>query len=95
MISIQKQNDQFVFSIGKLVFQMQADEVAAMAKDFNESQIENIMANNPWHFGNWKLENAIDDSDSRKRLLLCHQDKKWHILQEEAIAIGLLAKNQN
>jgi hypothetical protein len=94
MISIQKQNDQFVFLIGKHVFQMQADEVAAMAKDFNESEIKNILSNNPWTFGNWKLENAIEDFDHRKRLLLWHQDKMWHILQEEAITIGILAKNQ-
>jgi hypothetical protein len=51
------------------------------------------MDSNPWTSGNWKLENGMDDHDSRKRLLLWHQDKKWHILQEEAIAIGVMAKN--
>lgn len=95
MISIQKQNEQFVFLIGKHVFQMQADEVAAMAKDFNEAEISNILNGNPWSFGNWKLENAEDDYDYRKRLLLWFQDKMWHVLQEEVVAIGVLAKNQN
>jgi len=94
MISIQKQNEQFVFLIGKHVFQMQAEAVAAMAKDFHEAEITNILNGNSWSFGNWKLEKAADDYDHRKRLLLWHLDKKWHVLQEEVIAIGVLAKNQ-
>jgi hypothetical protein len=91
MISIENEESNFFFRIGKHQLPIEQNIVSKLASALT---IENVyrIAMGDWEIreGEWLIEQAHDDpsSELRDRILLHVGTLKWHITQEEAIYIG-------
>jgi hypothetical protein len=92
MIRIEKSSAGFIFCIGAHRIEMDASAVNAMAAGLTEGNAPLIVAGKmKVQSGDWVIENAHDDNpnrESRARILLHAGNLKWHLTDQEVVALG-------
>jgi hypothetical protein len=101
MIDVIARDGGLYFKIGPHEKRVEKDDAQQMGQLLREEAVEAIASfEKQWQSGSWKIEGAADDTDpantkseGRRRLLLHHGPKKWHILRREAVLLGSLFRS--
>jgi hypothetical protein len=98
MITVDKKEGEIRFKIGPHTIPVSAQEAAQLGGFLRTEDIEQAADfKRDITIGPWRIEGAKDDvenaeskSENRRRLLLQHRGRKWHLLRPEAVTLGAL-----
>jgi hypothetical protein len=100
MIDVAPVGEDLQISIGERQLTVSRSTAVGMSEALRSETIERIADfKESWKSDPWRIEGAQDDvaasnqkSELRRRLLLRHGSRQWHILRSEALNLGSLLR---